>query len=237
MVCRGNRYPGGIGIMDEEESFSHFELNDVWKIYKDKNKVIHALSRVNCSFNECSFNIIHGPSGCGKSTLIRMIGLLEIPTMGDIIINGQNTSDIPQKIRNSIIRDKIGMVFQSSNLIQTLNAIDNLTLPMWSSDNSKALELLKKVGYNDYNKFPKEMSIEEEQRVCIARAMVNDHSIILLDEPTGALHLDETNNIMNLLLRLNQTEGLTIILTTNNRELFKYDCNLYEMIDGTILKK
>jgi putative ABC transport system ATP-binding protein len=223
--------------MNEDESPSHLELNEVWKIYKDKDKVIHAISRINCSFKECSFNIIHGPSGCGKSTLIRIIGLLETPTMGKVLINCENTSDLPQKIRNYILRDKIGMVFQSSNLIQTLNAIDNLTLPMLSSDHSKALELLKKVGYSDYKKFPKEMSVEEEQRVCIARAMVNDHSIILLDEPTGALHSEETNNIMDLLLRLNQTEGLTIILTTNNKELFKYDCNLYEMIDGTILKK
>ena len=134
-----------------------------------------------------------------------------------MLINCENTSDQPQKIRNSIIRDEIGMVFQSSNLIQTLNAIDNLTLPMLSSDNKKAKDLLKKVGFTDYNKFPNEMSLEEEQRVCIARAMVNNHSLILLDEPTGALHSREAYEIMQLLLGLNRSEGLTIILTTNNK--------------------
>jgi putative ABC transport system ATP-binding protein len=92
------------------------------------------------------------------------------------------------------------MVFQGSNLIQTLNAVENLTLPMWSSDNKKAEDLLKKVGFNDYNKFPNEMSLEEEQRVCIARAMVNNHSIILLDEPTGALHSKELIKLWNFCL-------------------------------------
>ena len=129
------------------------------------------------------------------------------------------------------------MVFQGSNLIQTLNAVENLTLPMWSSDNKKAKDLLKKVGFNDYNKFPNEMSLEEELRVCIARAMINNHSIILLDEPTGALHSKEADQIMELLLDLNRSEGLTIILTTNNNKLFQFDYNLFEMVDGTILKK
>ena len=129
------------------------------------------------------------------------------------------------------------MVFQSSNLIQTLNAIENLTLPMLSSDNEKAKDLLNKVGFNDYNKYPNEMSIQEEQRVCIARAMVNNHSIILLDEPTGALHSKESFEIMELLLELNTSEGLTIILTTNNKKLSQFDCNMFEMIDGTILNR
>lgn len=223
--------------MNEAEDYAYIELNDIWKIYKNEDDVIHALSRINCSFKECSFNIIVGPSGCGKSTLIRILGLIETPSLGNVMINCENTSDLPQKIRNSIIRDEIGMVFQSSNLIQTLNAIENLTLPMLSSDNEKAKDLLNKVGFNDYNKYPNEMSIQEEQRVCIARAMVNNHSIILLDEPTGALHSKESFEIMELLLELNKSEGLTIILTTNNKKLSQFDCNMFEMIDGTILNR
>jgi putative ABC transport system ATP-binding protein len=220
--------------MNEPENHAYIELNEVWKIYKNSDDVIHALSRINCSFRKCSFNIIHGPSGCGKSTLIRIIGLLESPSIGDVLIDCENISEQPQKIRNSIIRDKIGMVFQGSNLIQTLNAIDNLTLPMHSSDNNKAKDLLKKVGFTDYFKFPNEMTLEEEQKVCIARAMVNNHPIILLDEPTGALHSKEANEIIKLLLDLNRTERLTIILTTNNKKLAQISCNMFEMIDGTI---
>lgn len=213
------------------------ELKDIWKIYKNNDDVIHALSRINCSFKECSFSILHGPSGCGKSTLIRIIGLIEPPSLGEVLINFENTSNQSQKIRNSIIKDEIGMVFQGSNLIQTLNAVDNLTLPMISSDNKKARELLKKVGFNDYDKFPNEMSLEEELRVDIARAMVNNHSIILLDEPTGAIHSKKAYEIMELLNELKRSEGLTIILTTNNKELSQFDCNTFEMADGTILKK
>ena len=223
--------------MNEPENGAHIELNDVWKIYKNNNDVIHALSRINCSFDECSFNIIHGPSGCGKSTLIRILGLIESPSLGNVLINCENTGDLPSKIRNSIIREEIGMVFKSSNLIETLNAVDNLTLPMLSSDNKKAKKLLKKVGFKGYNKYPNEMSLEEEQRVCIARAMVNNHSIILLDEPTGALHSEEAYEIMKLLQDLNRSEGLTMILTTNNKKLSQFDCNMFEMVDGTILKK
>ena len=223
--------------MNEPKNYASVELNDVWKIYKNKDNVIHALSRINCSFEDCSFNIIHGPSGCGKSTMIRIIGLVETPSLGEVMIKCENTSDQPQKIRNSIIRDEIGMVFQGSNLIQTLNAVENLTLPMWYSDNKKAKELLKKVGFNDYSKFPNEMSLEEELRVCIARAMINNHSIILLDEPTGALHSKEADQIMELLFELNRSEDLTIILTSNNNKLLQFDCNLFEMVDGTIQKK
>lgn len=223
--------------MNEPEDCAYIELNDIWKIYKNEDDVIHSLSRINCSFGKCSFNIIVGPSGCGKSTLIRILGLIEKPSLGKLLINCENTSDQPQKIRNSIIRNEIGMVFQSSNLIQTLNAIDNLTLPMLSSDNKKAKELLEKVGFNDYDKFPNEMSLEEEQRVCIARAMVNNHSIILLDEPTGALHSKEAYEIMKLLQDLNNSEGLTMILTTNNKKLSQFDCNMFEMTDGTLLKE
>ncbi len=212
----------------------HLELRDVWKIYKDGDKIIHALNRINCSFKKGSFNIIQGPSGSGKSTLIRICGLLENPTLGKVLINGKNKADFSQNKRNSFIRENIGLVFQGSNLIPTINAVENLTLPMLSSDNEKAQILLEKVGFHDYKMFPDELSVEEEQRVCIARAMVNNHSLILADEPTGNLHTPGAKNIMNLLLNLNKKEGLTIIITTNNTELSRCDGNIIEMVDGTI---
>jgi len=90
---------------EAEKDNTHFELNEVWKIYKNGDKIVHALSRINCSFTRGSFNIIHGPSGCGKSTMIRIIGLLETPTMGKVLINGENTSNLSQKKRNSIMRN------------------------------------------------------------------------------------------------------------------------------------
>ena len=216
------------------ENNAHLKLKDVWKIYKDGDKIIHALNRINWSFQKGSFNIIQGPSGSGKSTLIRICGLLEKPSLGKVFINGNNTADFPQNKRNLIIKKNIGLIFQGSNMIPNINAIENLTLPMLSHDNEKAKILLDKVGFNDYKKLPDEMSIEEEQRVSIARAIVNNHSLILVDEPTGDLHTNGAKNIMNLLLHLNKNEGLTVIITTNNNRLSKFDGNMIEMVDGTI---
>lgn len=211
-----------------------FELNDVWKIYKNGDKVIHALVDINHSFKRGSFTIIYGPSGSGKSTLISIMALLERPTIGEVLINGENTVDLSVKIRNSIIRNEIGLVFQSSNLIPTLNVLDNLTLPMATSDTSEAKKLLDKVDFYDYNKLPTELSVEEEQRVSIARAMVNNHSIILADEPTGGLHSSSADSIVELLMDLNRNEQLTVVLTTNNKDISKYSPPI-QMKDGKIV--
>jgi putative ABC transport system ATP-binding protein len=221
--------------MNDWKNMIDFKLEEVWKIYKDGDKIIHALSKINYTFQKGSFNIIHGPSGSGKSTLIRLLGLLESPTMGKLWIKGKNTENLSQKTKNSWIMNEIGLVFQGSNLIPSINALENLTLPMITSDNEIARNILEKVGFDDYNKFPDEMSLEEEQRVSIARALVNNHSIILADEPTGNLHTNEAENIMKLLQYLNQSESLTVILSTNNTKLSKFDENVVEMIDGNLI--
>jgi putative ABC transport system ATP-binding protein len=219
--------------MNELEDYV-LELMDVWKIYKNGDEVIHALTNINYAFKKGSFNIIHGPSGSGKSTLIRIIGLLESTTLGKVFLNGKDTSDLSQNERNSIINEDIGFIFRSSNLLPTLNAIENLTLPMNSSDNEKATKILDMVGFNDYKKFPSEMSNEESIRVSIARAMVNNHSLIIADEPTGDLHWNESEVIMELLKELTKTKKLTIIITTNNGKLAKYN-ELIEIVDGTFV--
>ena len=213
---------------------SSIELVDVWKIYKNGDEVIHSLVNLNHSFKMGSMNIIYGPSGSGKSTFVRVVGLLEKVTMGKILINGSDTGNLSQQEKNSFINEEIGFVFRGSNLIPTLNAIENITLPMISSDETSAKNLLKKVGFNDYKRFPKNMSKEEEIRVSIARAMVNNHSIIITDEPTGNLHKSESDSIMKLLTELNQSDNLTIILTTDNSKLSIYG-SLIEMEDGKLL--
>jgi putative ABC transport system ATP-binding protein len=221
--------------MNDQEKIFDFELEDIWKIYKNGDKIIHALSKINYTFKKGSFNIIYGPSGSGKSTLIRLLGLLERPTMGRLIIKGTEATDLPQKKRISLIKNEVGFVFQGSNLIPSINALENLTLPMINSDYKAAMRVLEKVGFDDYNKIPDEMSLEEEQRVSIARALVNNHSILLADEPTGNLHTKESEKIMKLLHDLNKTEALTVIVTTNNSKLSKFNGNLIEMVDGTMV--
>lgn len=211
-------------------------LEDVWKIYKNGEHVIHSLANINYSVEEGSFNIIYGPSGSGKSTLIRVIGLLEQPTMGKVWIKGENSGKLAQKKRNIAIRDEIGFLFQGSNLIPTLNALENITLPMLHSDKKLAKKLLEKVGFSDHKKLPKEMSIEEGRRVSLARAMVNNHSIILADEPTGDLHTADSEKFIKILQELNRTEDLTVIVTTNNRNIPKLGGNLVEIADGTFVQ-
>ena len=137
--------------------------------------------------------------------------------------------------RNIIIREEIGFLFQGSNLIHTLNAIENVTLPMIHTDKEFARKLLEKVGFHDYMKLPNEMSTEEWQRVCLARAMVNNHSIILADEPTGDLHTAESEKLIKILHELNRTEDLTIIITTNNENIPKLGGNLTQIADGTLI--
>ena len=220
--------------MNEVDNTFILELEDVWKIYKNGDEVIHSLVNLNIAFKRGSLNIIHGPSGSGKSTFMRAVGLLEKITMGKIWIKGIDTSDLSQDEKNSIIKKEIGFVFRGSNLIPTLNAVENLTLPMLNPDQEQAKKLLKKVSFTDYKRFPMDMSKEEEIRVSIARAMVNDHSIIIADEPTGDLHRSDVDSIMQLLMELKKSENLTIIVTTNNSKLSMYS-SLIEMEDGSLL--
>jgi putative ABC transport system ATP-binding protein len=210
------------------------ELKNVWKTYYTGDKETHALKDFNYTFKRGSFNIILGPSGSGKSTFIRVAGLLENPTKGSILINGENLNLLGEKERASFIKNNIGFIFQNSNLIHSLNVLENLMLSMPSKDAENAKNLLKKVEFHEFNKFPQELSFEEQQRVTIARAMINDHFIILADEPTGELHTDEASKIMNLLLDLCKKEELTIILATNNKSLSRFGENILEISDGAI---
>ena len=212
------------------------ELKDVWKTYKVGNKEVHALKGFNSSFKEGSFNILLGPSGSGKSTFIRVAGLLEKPTKGNVLIKGRDLNLLGEKERASFIQNEIGFIFQNSNLIPSLNILENVMLSMNSPNKQKAKKLLHKVEFDELNKFPKDISFEEEQRITIARAIVNDHSLILADEPTGELHTDEAFKLMNLLLDLSKKENLTVIMATNNSSLSEFADNLIEISDGINFK-
>lgn len=213
---------------------SSIKLVDVWKIYKNGDEVTHSLVDLNHTFQRGSMSIIYGPSGSGKSTFVRIVGLLENITMGQIFVNGIDTSQMSQQEKNSIIQREIGFVFRNENLIPTLSAFENVNLPMNNSDSTLTQELLETVGFNDFKKYPNDLSKEEEIRVSIARAMVNNHSILITDEPTGDLHRSEAAEIMNLLHDLNKSLNLTIILTTNNKKLEGYG-DFLELEDGKFI--
>ena len=212
------------------------EFNDVWKTYKMGTEKIKAVRGVTLNIKENSFIAIMGPSGSGKSTLLHLAGILDIPTEGTVLMNGKNIKDYSGKEQAKLRRANIGFIFQRFNLMPQLTALENVMLPMISPDEDKAKKLLDKVGLKDkYNRFQKQLSGGEQQRVAIARALANDPSLLLADEPTGELDTENTKVIMELLKKLNEKDGLTIVAVTHNPLAAEYAKEIITMQDGNII--
>jgi len=213
------------------------EFNEVWKTYKMGSEDIQALRGVSLTVNSGSFIAIMGPSGSGKSTLLHLAGILDTPTRGAVLMNGKNIKEYSLKEQAKIRRANIGFVFQRFNLMQQLTALENVMLPMISPDSVKAKKLLDKVGLSDkYNRYHTQLSGGEQQRVSIARALANDPSLLLADEPTGELDTENAKIIMELLQELNQNDGLTIVGVTHNPLSAKYADEVIRMQDGNIIR-
>jgi len=191
------------------------EIEGVFKTYGS----LHALQDVNLTVEEGQWVSAMGPSGSGKSTLLNIIGLMDKPTRGAMVIEGINTSTLNTKKLTEIRRDKIGLVFQQFHLIPHLSALENVMVAQYyhsMPDKEEALEALKRVGLADRaHHLPGQLSGGEQQRVCVARALINYPALILADEPTA--NLDEKNEeiIMELFQQLHR-EGHTIIMATHN---------------------
>src|SRR3712207_5763751 len=194
------------------------ELRDVSKIYTSVN----ALSNVNLKVRQGEWIAIMGSSGSGKTTMMNIIGCMDRPSNGQVFIDGRDISKESQKNLTKIRREKIGLVFQQFHLISYLTALENVMVSQYYHsmiDEKEALEALRKVGLEDRAKhLPKQLSGGEQQRVCIARALINNPEIILADEPTG--NLDEANEIMVIdILKQLHKEGSTIIVVTHDPEV------------------
>lgn len=210
------------------------EFKDVWKIYQMGDEKINALAGVNLNIQKGSFTSIMGPSGSGKSTLLHVGGILDMPTKGTLLMNGKDTSTLSGKEQATFRRNEIGFVFQRFNLMPQLSALENVLLPMIKPDLEKAKELLDKMGLEGkHNKRPSQLSGGEQQRVSIARALINDPSLILADEPTGELDTKNSRMIMELLTELNK-EGMTIIIVTHDPMAAEYAQITVQMQDGEI---
>ena len=202
---------------------------------------VQALRDVNLEIQDGEFIAIIGPSGSGKSTLLNMIGCLDTPTSGAVFIDDINTGKLSENELAEIRREKIGFIFQQFNLIHTLNAVENIALPMFFAGMGrearlkKAEELLVKVGLGDriYHK-PSELSGGEQQRVAIARALSNNPEIVIGDEPTGNVDTEAGDAIMDILEGLNQ-EGRTIIVVTHDAEIAARAGRTKRMRDGRVL--
>ena len=203
------------------------ELKNVNKIYKTKAEEIHILKNVNLSFSKGNFVSIQGKSGSGKTTLLNILGLLDVPTNGDMLIDDKLINYKGEKIKNKIRNEKMGFVFQFHYLLNEFTALENVMMPALINKKfnkkevrEKAMELLELVGLSERVKHkPLELSGGEKQRVAIARSMINDPEIILADEPTGNLDTETSLVINNLFKKINEEKKQSIIIVTHSLEL------------------
>ncbi len=217
------------------------ELHEVSKLYGFGDATTLALEEINLNVDDGEFIAVMGPSGCGKSTLMNIIGLLDRPTYGSYNLNNRQVAKLRPNQQARIRRDKIGFVFQSYNLISHLNVIDNVALPLAYKGVSTvrrlklASTMLERLGLADRQYFmPRQLSGGQTQSVAIARALINNPSIIIADEPTGNLDSDSSILIMELLREIHNM-GTTILLVTHNPELTRYATRVVFMSDGAIV--
>ncbi len=220
------------------------DLKEITKEYKLGETVVRALRGLDLSIEEGEIVAIMGPSGSGKSTLMHIIGALDTPSNGAAFLDGQDLEQLKEKQLVALRGKKIGFVFQTFNLIQTLTAQQNVELPMVfqgirrAERAERAKELLGKVGLADRVRHkPSELSGGERQRVAIARALANDPEIILADEPTGNLDTESGASILEMLKGLRVDDGKTVIIVTHDPEATAIADRVIQLRDGHVVEE
>jgi putative ABC transport system ATP-binding protein len=215
-------------------------LQNIEKVYRTDTIQTLALNSINLDIEKGEFLSIMGPSGCGKSTLLNIMGLLDMPSKGSIKIDEMQTDNLSDKQLAGFRNKKLGFIFQSYHLINDLQVLDNVELPLLYRDTTAkerkrlATEALEKVGLSNRIKhFPSQLSGGQRQRVAIARAIVGRPEIILADEPTGNLDSAMGNEIMDILLQLNRDEGTTIVMVTHDETMAHKTHRLVRLFDGS----
>ena len=213
------------------------DIKKLTKTFSDGSKKLHVLKDINLQIDEGSIITIKGPSGSGKSTLLSIIGTLDNADSGELLINGisiQENTNI-DKLRNK----SIGFVFQFHNLISELTLEENVSLPkMIAKEQLDKKELIELFEYFDLkdrmNSFPNDLSGGEKQRVAVMRAIINNPSIIIADEPTGNLDKENALKMMSLFQKLNTEKKLTIIIATHDEDVFNIGLKKYQLVDGCL---
>lgn len=216
--------------------------NIIKRYYIGQPNELQILNGISIDVHQGEFMSIVGASGSGKSTLMNIIGALDRPTEGEYYLNGKDISTLSDKALSKIRNAEIGFVFQTFNLIPRTSALKNVELPMLYSGvggkerSRRAMELLKMVDMQDrYTHMPNELSGGQKQRVAIARAMANDPSIILADEPTGALDTKTGRLVMDIFHKLHKEQGKTIVLITHSPELAAETQRIVTISDGSVI--
>jgi putative ABC transport system ATP-binding protein len=218
------------------------EIKNVEKVYNDSEVKVHAVNDVSLSFEEGEFAAIVGPSGSGKTTLLNMLGGLDLPTSGEIVIGGTNISTLKGSNLIDFRLHNIGFVFQSYNLIPVLTAMENTEFIMQMQGTPKNVrekrvkELLTAVGLGDrLDSRPSRLSGGQQQRVAVARALASKPKFILADEPTANLDSKSTENLLDLMEKLNREEKVTFIFSTHDARVVKKARRVITLEDGMVL--
>lgn len=221
------------------EKETMIKLENVTKIFRTNEIETLALENLNLEVEKGEFLSIMGPSGCGKSTLLNIMGLLDVPTSGTVQVAGTDTHNMNDREMAAFRNKTLGFVFQSFHLINSLNVIDNVELPLLYRNVSAkerrelAEEVLHKVGMTHRMRhMPTQLSGGQCQRVAIARAIIGNPEIILADEPTGNLDSKMGTEVMDLLRQLNREDGRTIVMVTHNNDQAKLTSRTIRMFDG-----
>ncbi len=219
------------------------EVKNLYKLYRVGDSVVRALNGVDFEIYQGEFCAIVGTSGSGKSTLLNMLAGLEKPTKGEVIIANQHMESLNEDGLVKFRRENVGFIFQSFHLIGTLNALENVALPLSfrgegkNSRLKKADTMLDLVNLGKHKKhLPNQMSGGQQQRVGVARALVVDPSIIFADEPTGNLDSHTSEEVMRLMQRIVRTQKKTLVMVTHDNHLATYADRVFHIMDGKIVK-
>ena len=214
------------------------ELKDVTKVYKTGEREFRALDGVDLSIEKGKFVVILGPSGAGKSTLLNLIGGMDIPTTGQVIVDGEDISKYNEDKLSRYRAATVGFIFQFYNLVPNLTALENVELALQiSKDPLDAQAVLEEVGLGERkNNFPAQLSGGEQQRVSIARALAKNPKLLLCDEPTGALDYNTGKSILKLLQNMCREKGMTVIIITHNQALAPMADRLIHIKNGQVAR-
>ena len=217
------------------------ELVDVWKVYHQGSVDVHALRNLDLTVSKGEFTALVGPSGSGKTTALNLIGALDAPTSGSVIVEGRDLGALGRKELSRLRRDRIGFVFQSYNLIPVLTAYENAEMVMWvqgipaAERRKRVTELLHSVGLEGMeDRRPTELSGGQQQRVAIARAIASDPAIVLADEPTANVDSETAENLISLMEKLNRDRGVTFLFSTHDHRVVERARRVVRMVDGRI---
>ncbi len=217
------------------------KLIAVTRVYKVGEVETHALRGIHLTIQSGEFTALVGPSGSGKTTLLQLIGCLDQPTSGQVIINGQETTGLNRDQRADLRKGTIGFVFQFFALIPTLTAYENVEMPLLlnakgpAERRQRVIELLEAVGMTDYaHHRPDQLSGGQQQRIAVARALATHPQIILADEPTANLDTENGEQVMNIMQKLNQETGTTFVFATHDPRVIRYARRVVTLRDGLI---